>query len=101
VCWEAVDDRSANATLVDGPISLKLLFSFDDAGLIASVRAEARGCGVGSEMVMLPWECTVSNYRLSSGMMVPTRGAAAWLRPQGRRPYFIGDLKSVTYEFAP
>jgi hypothetical protein len=101
VRWEAVDDRSANATLVDGPISLTLLFSFDDAGLIASVRAEARGCGVGSEMVMLPWECNVSNYQLLSGMMVPTRGTAAWLWPQGRRPYFVGCLTSLGYEFVP
>jgi hypothetical protein len=43
VRWEAVDDASASATLVDGPITLTLLFRFNDAGLIASVRAEARG----------------------------------------------------------
>jgi len=44
--WDAVDDHSANATLVDGPGSLTLLFKFDDAGLIKSVHADARGSGV-------------------------------------------------------
>ncbi|MEO8484314.1 MAG: DUF6544 family protein [Acidobacteriota bacterium] len=101
VRWAAVDDRSANATLVDGPIALTLLFRFDDAGLISSVHADARGSGVGKDMVMLPWDCTVSNYQLRHGMMVPTRGGAAWMRPEGRKPYFIGNLTSLAYEFAP
>ena len=97
VRWAAVDDRSAYATLVDGPISLTLLFRFDDAGLITSVHADARGSGVGKDMVMLPWDCNVSNYRLRHGMMVPTRGGAA----KGGKPYFVGDLTSLVYEFAP
>ena len=43
VRWEPVDGSSARATLVDGDIALTMLFTFDDAGLIASTRAEARG----------------------------------------------------------
>ncbi|MEP6876786.1 MAG: DUF6544 family protein [Burkholderiales bacterium] len=101
VRWEAVDDRSANATLVDGPITLTLLFRFDEGGLIASVHADARGAGVGKDMVMLPWDCSVSNYQRRDGMMVPTRGEAAWLRPEGRKPYFVGTLTSLVYEFSP
>ena len=101
VRWQAVDDHSANATLVDGPITLTLLFRFDNAGLIASVHADGRGSGVGKDMVMLPWDCSVSNYQLRGGIMVPTRGQAAWVRPEGRRPYFVGDLTSLAYEFAP
>ena len=97
VRWAAVDDRSANATLVDGPISLTLLFRFDDAGLITSVHADARASGVGKDMVMLPWDCNVSNYQLRHGMMVPTRGGAA----KGGKPYFVGDLTSLVFEFAP
>jgi len=101
VRWAAVDDGSANATLVDGPINLTLLFRFDEAGLIASVHADARGSGVGKDMVMLPWDCSVSKYGWRDGMMVPTVGEAAWLRPQGRRSYFVGRLTSLAYEFAP
>jgi len=101
VRWQAVDDRSANATLVDGPITLTLLFRFDEAGLIASVHADARGAGVGKDMVMLPWDCSVSNYQLRDGMLVPTVGEAAWLRAEGRKPYFLGNLTSLVYEFSP
>ena len=101
VRWTAVDDSSANATLVDGPITLSLKFRFDEAGLVTSVHADARGAGVGKIMVMLPWECSASNYELRAGMMVPTRAEAAWLRPEGRKPYFIGNLTSLAYEWSP
>ncbi len=97
VTWVGVDDHSATATLVDGPISLTLLFRFDDAGLITSVHADARGSGVGKDMVMLPWDCALSNYHLRDGMMVPTRGEVA----KGGKSYFVGDLTSLVYEFSP
>jgi len=101
VRWEAYDDASANATIVDGPLTLTLLFRFNDAGLIDSFRAEARGAGVGKEMVMLPWEGNWSDYRARDGMTVPFTGEVAWLRPGGRRSYFHGTVTSLTYEFSP
>ncbi|MDQ2778610.1 MAG: hypothetical protein M3Y32_03525 [Pseudomonadota bacterium] len=99
VRWQAVDDRTANATLSDGAITLSLRFRFDEAGLIASVHADARCAGVGKGSVMLPWDCSVSDYQLRHGMKVPTRGEAAWVRPEGRKLYFVGHLKSLVYEF--
>jgi hypothetical protein len=38
-----VDDRSAHSALTDGAISLTMPFTFDERGLIDTVRAEARG----------------------------------------------------------
>jgi len=101
VRWLAVDDHSAKATLVDGTTSVALLFRFDKAGLITSAHADARGAWVGKDTVMLPWEVSASNYQWRDGMLVPTRGEAAWMQPEGRRPYFIGNLTSLVYEFAP
>ena len=101
VRWDALDDRSANATIVDGPLTLTLLFRFNDAGLIDSAHAEARGAMVGKEMVMLPWEGRWSDYQDRDGMTVPITGEAAWLRPEGRKPYFLGAVTSLTYEFSP
>ena len=101
VQWQAVDDVSANATIVDGPINLTLLVRFNDAGLIASVRAESRGAGVGKDgvMVMMPWDCGLSDYRPKGGMLIPMAGEAAWVRPTGRMAYFIGHVQKVSYEF--
>jgi hypothetical protein len=103
VRWEAVDDACANATLVDGPITLTLLFRFNDAGLIASVRAESRGAGVGKDgvMAMLPWDCALSDYQPQGGMLIPMTGEAAWVRPEGRKAYFVGHVKKLRHEFLP
>jgi hypothetical protein len=101
VLWEAVDECSANATIVDGPLTLTLLFRFNDAGLIDSFRAEARGSMVGREMVMAPWEGRWSNYQMRDGMSVPHTGEVAWMRAEGRKPYFIGSVTSLSYEFSP
>jgi hypothetical protein len=97
VRWEAVNDQSANATIVDGPLTLTLLFRFNDAGLIASFRAEARGGIVDKVIVMAPWEGVWSNYQSKNGMTVPFTGEVAWIRPEGRKPYFIGTVTSLTY----
>lgn len=101
VRWNAVDDRSANATIVDGLLALTLLFRFNDAGLIDSFRAEARGGIVGKEMIMAPWEGRFSNYQTRDGMTVPYTGEVAWMRPEGRKSYFRGNVTSLTYELAP
>lgn len=100
VRWQAVDDTCANATLVDGPISLTLQFRFNAAGLITSVRAEARGAGVGKNgiMEMLPWECALSDYQPHGGMLIPMTGQAAWIRPEGRRTYFVGHVRQLQFE---
>lgn len=99
--WDAVDDRCAKATLVDGTISLAVLVRFDGAGLIESGRVEARGAIVGKAIVMMPWEVRVSNYQDRGGMLVPLTGEAAWLRPEGRAPYWRGTIVSLAYEFYP
>jgi hypothetical protein len=103
VRWEAGDNDSANATIVDGPITLTLLFRFNDAGLIASVRAESRGAGVGKDgvMVMLPWDCALSDYQPHGGMLIPMTGEAVWVRPEGRKVYFVGQVKKLSHEFLP
>jgi hypothetical protein len=100
VRWQAVDEHSANATIVDGPLTLTLLFRFNDAGLIDSFRAEARGAMVGKEMVMIPWEGNWSDYRSRDGMTIPFTGEVAWLRPEGRKSYFRGTVTSLSYEFS-
>jgi uncharacterized protein len=69
---------------------------FNDAGMIDSVRAEARGGMVGKEMVMRPWQCGLSNCEVRSGMNMPISGQAAWLRAAGPRPYFFGSVTSIT-----
>lgn len=99
VRWEAVDDRSARATLGDGDIAVTLLFHFDAAGLIDIVRAAARSRTVGATVTSLPWECRLWSYAARAGMRVPLEGEAAWVFPEGNRPYWRGKIATVDYDF--
>ncbi|URI07940.1 hypothetical protein MW290_04975 [Aquincola tertiaricarbonis] len=99
VHWSEVDQHSALATASDGAVSVTLLFRFDPpSGVIASVRAEARGRTVGPTVVMTPWEGRWSNYAEVDGLRVPMKGEVAWITPQGLRAYWRGSTVDIRYE---
>ena len=99
--WDAVDDHSARATLKDGDLTLALLFRFNEEGLIATVRADARGRTVGGTVVPTPWQGRFGNYAIQEGIRVPLEGEAAYLLPEGAKPYWRGRIIKLSYEFAP
>ena len=100
VRWDAVDARSARATLSDGPTSVTLLCTFAPDGMIERVRAEARGRMVGKEIVPTPWEGRFWNYAERDGMRIPLDGEVSWVLPEGPRPYWRGRITEIAYEFA-
>lgn len=99
VRWEAIDDKSARATLTDGPITLTLTFGFQDDGLIGSARAESRGRLVNGVPSGAPWQGRFWNYAMRDGIQVPLEGEVAWVMPDGIKPYYRGKLTSLTFEF--
>ncbi len=100
VTWEAVDDSSARAILRDAGTVAELTFGFGADGLIASVRADARGRAAGGSVIPTPWEGRWESYERRDGMLVPIRGEVAWLLPSGRWPYWRGRITRVAYDFA-
>jgi hypothetical protein len=100
VRWEAVDGRSARATLTEGDVSVTMLFTFDERGLIETVRAEARGRAVDGKVIPTPWQGHFWNYQWRGGMRVPLDGEVAWMLPEGEKPYWRGHITETSYEFA-
>lgn len=99
VTWSPVDDHSARATLQDGDLSVVLLFHFDAANLIDTVYAEARARTVGVAAVSMPWQCRFWNYVTREGMRVPLEGEAAWITPEGAKPYWRGKITAFHCSF--
>jgi hypothetical protein len=100
VRWEAAGDRSAYATLTEGDHTVRMRFTFDERGLIDTVRAEARGRAVGGEIVPTPWRGRFWNYEERGGMLIPLDGEVAWLPPEGEKPYWRGRITEISYRFA-
>jgi hypothetical protein len=65
VRWEAIDNSSARATLQDGDTTVSLDFRFDEAGLIASIRAEARARTVNGGLLFAPWQWPLLGLRIA------------------------------------
>jgi len=101
VRWEALDDTSARATLTDGATTVALDVRFDTAGLISSVRAEARYRTVQGVPVATPWQGRFWSYAVRDGMRIPLEGEVAWELPEGVWPYWRGRITQIAYEFAP
>jgi hypothetical protein len=72
--WEEADIRSARASLVDGPVAVTMLFSFNEDGTIDTVRAEARGRRVGDQIIPTPWQGRFWNYQQQDVMLVRSTG---------------------------
>ncbi len=100
VRWEPAGDGSAYATLIEGDISITMLFTFDERGLIETVRAEARGRAVGGEVVPTPWRGRFWDYAERGGMLVPLNGEVAWVPPGGEKPYWRGRITEISHDLA-
>jgi len=97
VRWEAVNDRSALATLTDGETTASVVFQFNAEEVIASMRAEER---YRDKTTAMPWSGRFGEYSLESGMLIPLYGEIGWDYPEGLRLYFKGKITKISYEFA-
>lgn len=99
VTWEAIDERSARATLQDKGTRASMTFTFDDQGLIDAGRAEERFRAVGDAMVPTPWQTRLGGYQERDGISIPTEGEVGWELPGGYHPYWRGTISEVSFEF--
>jgi len=98
VQWKAVGDRSAQATLSDGPLTVNLLFTFTADGMVERISSTERSALLNGVMVPMPWEVRLSGYQLQDGMRVPQEAEVAWLTPGGRWPYWRGRVVKLDYD---
>ncbi len=73
VRWEARDDHSAQATLTESDISITMLFTFDEQGLVDTVRAAGRWAARSS-----PPPGTVASGTTMSAVVCGCRLTARW-----------------------
>ena len=97
VRWEAVDDRTARATITDGATTVSADFHFAPTGEITAMTA-MRYCDVDGTGVLTPFEGRYWDYARRSGVMIPMSAEVAWLLPEGRFPYWRGHPADMVYD---
>lgn len=101
VVWEAVNETQAQATLRDGDVTVMLLFTFNDAGLIDTVYANGRYREQDGVQVATPWQGRFWQYEQHDGMVIPLAGEVSWLLPTGPLPYWRGDIEAIRFDYTP
>jgi hypothetical protein len=99
VSWEAINDRSAHASLTDGETTVTLEFRFDEDHLIEGIYTPSRYRTVHGKLSAMPWEGKIWNYERHDGMLIPIDGEIAWKLPEGTLPYWRGHVSKINYEF--
>lgn len=94
VAWEAIDDRSARATLTDHNTSVSLDFHFNDADEVVRVFTLARPREVKGVFVPTPWAVTCRDYAVLNGLRVPTYCEVSWELETGHFTYWKGRVVS-------
>jgi hypothetical protein len=100
VSWQAVDEHSSRGTLNDGAVSVTLLFTFSEDGLVENVVAESRARTVAGKVEQNKWRGRFWDYENRNGMLVPIRGEVSWLFSDGDKPYWRGTIIEIEPEFA-
>ncbi|MCB0153660.1 MAG: hypothetical protein KDF65_02605, partial [Anaerolineae bacterium] len=101
VVWQAIDDRQASATLTDGATTARLVFQFDEQGLIETVRSERRYRNVEGVPVATPWQGRFWEYAWRDGLLIPLEGEVGWLLQGELKLYWRGQIQHLAYEYAP
>lgn len=83
VKWQAVDNKTAIAHVVDGPNKGAITCTFNDKNELVQVAAK-RYMKTKDGSRLLPWGGVCSHYRLFQGIKIPSRAKIYWDLPEGR-----------------
>jgi len=94
--WEAIDAKSARATMTWGGISASGVFTFEKNGDF--MRFEAlRYYGADKDGERIPWILTVQDYEVFEGVRVPSKLEASWELDSGHWTWLKMEVKSIHY----
>ena len=100
VAWTGIDERTALATLSDGPTTVSLEFRFNDADEVSAIYSPGRWARAGKRYRLLPWEGHFDDYREHSGMRIPFYGEVGWYVEDKLELVWKGRLENASYAFA-
>jgi len=98
VTWTPRDDRSALATLTDGPNSVALLFEFGEDGMVKSLSGDRFKEASGTYSLQT-WQIQCDEPRERDRVLIPMHCEVAWVTNGVREPYWRGRITSMTYDY--
>jgi hypothetical protein len=96
--WRAIDEHSAEATLVNRGTEVSLRFTFSEAGDLVQVEG-IREREVEGAYVPTPWIGRFREHEEVGGYRIPRYGEVAWVVDGEEKPYWRG--RGTEAEFTP
>ncbi|MDH7479909.1 MAG: hypothetical protein QHH02_07855 [Syntrophomonadaceae bacterium] len=98
--WEAIDDRSARATVNLRGVTASGVFTFDQQGNPVSFSAR-RYREQGGSYTLEDWYVRVGEYREFDGVRLPARAEVIWKLPEGDLKWLQLEITEVEYDRPP
>jgi hypothetical protein len=100
--WEAIDDRTARATIRAAGSSATLTFHFGADDLVERVHAAERLYDDGKHPPRRhPWQARVLRHARVDGALVPAEATVEWLLPEGAYAYWRGRPVGISTDPGP
>jgi Family of unknown function (DUF6544) len=94
ITWEAIDERSARATISHAGVTASAVFEFDERGRLVRQTAD-RYMSAGGASRLEKWVIPVTEWRTIRGVELPVRGNAVWKLAGGDFDYFQWEIVDV------
>jgi hypothetical protein len=94
IAWEAIDERSARATMRHAGVTASAVFAFDERGRFASLTADRYMSSEGGPRLER-WVIPVTEWRTIRGIEMPVRGNAVWKLASGDFDYYRWEIVDV------
>jgi hypothetical protein len=94
ITWEAIDARSARATISHAGVTATAVFEFDERGRLTKQTAD-RYMSSGGASRLEKWVIPVTEWRKVRGVELPVRGNAIWKLAGGDFDYFRWEILDV------
>lgn len=98
--WEAVDDRTAAVTFINGRWTVRASLLFNDRDELVDFWSDDRPESVDGGLVAGRWSTPLSDYRVVDGLRLPMHGEAVYARPKGPFTYGEFTFRSIEYNVA-
>ncbi|MBN2134374.1 MAG: hypothetical protein JW737_01455, partial [Acidobacteria bacterium] len=92
--WEAINEKSARATLTDGNLQATAIFYFDEQGRIVDFEAQRYNSDAKKK---LKWTTPVSGYRKYGKINLASGGSAIWHSESGVFNYIRLEILDAEY----
>ncbi|MFN8558776.1 MAG: DUF6544 family protein [Dehalococcoidia bacterium] len=95
ITWEAIDARSARATMTHGGVTASAIFLFDGEGRLTDMQAQRFDSARGT---METWSTPITAYGEFAGVRIPVAGEGVWKYEGGDFAYIRLRITDLEYD---